>query len=227
MLKPDPPYWNDIQKHISIKSTTYEAVKSALLKINGIYNVNITSEAGKANIYVILDDSLTNSRKNQITDSNLKAQIWEALYFTCPVGTVFQGNILIDGMNENNQKIDYKISIGKRKYAYLKSKYKVRLENHIYLNIDSRIREIYTRIKNNNYGDMGISFEYQDFFAPVNEIKGMHCIDVSIAIKNNLNTKINEISKSHFKTNKDIQIKPNEILDLDFTADRLLIDITS
>ncbi|WP_434757555.1 DUF276 domain-containing protein (plasmid) [Borrelia puertoricensis] len=227
LLKPDAPYWKEIQKHISIKSTTYDAIKSALLNLNGISNVNIKSTAGKASIYLILDDSMMSEDKNQITNSNLKALIWETLYLTCPVGTVFEGDILIDGINSQNQKIDYKVSIGKRKYAYLKSKYKVNLENHIYLNIDSKIREIYTRIKNNNYTDMGISFEYQDFFAPVNEIKGVHCIDISIAIKDNLEVKITDINTSEFKQNENIQIQANEILDLDFNADRLLIDISS
>ncbi len=74
---------------------------------------------------------------------------------------------------------------------------------------------------------MGISFEYQDFFAPVNEIKGVHCIDVSVALKENLNTKINEINDNEFKNNENIQVEENEILDFDFTSDRLLINISS
>ncbi|ACH94028.1 DUF276 domain-containing protein [Borrelia duttonii] len=226
-IKPDSEYWQAIEKHISVKSTTYEAIKNSLLSINGITHANIKSTAGTASIYVIVDEEFMNSDKTQIEDTNLKANIWNILYLTCPIGTTFEGDIIIDGINNNNQRIEYKVSLGKKKYVYLKSKYKVNVKNHLYLNVDAKIRDIYTRIANNNYGDMGISFEYQDFFAPVNEIKGVHCIDVSVALKENLNTKINEINDSEFTNNENIQVEENEILDFDFTSDRLLINISS
>ncbi|AHH07011.1 Hypothetical protein BCD_0945 (plasmid) [Borrelia crocidurae DOU] len=226
-LKPDSTYWQAIKKHITIQSTTYEAVKSALLSLSGVRHANIKSSAGKVNIYLILEDEMMNNDKTEITSTALKAKIWDTLYLTCPVGTVFDGDILIDGLNDNNQKIDYKISFGKRKYAFLKIKYKVDLKNYMHLNVDSHIRNIYFRIKKNNYGDMGLSFEYQDFFAPVNEIKGVHCLNVSIAVKDDLNTKITAIESSEFKENQNVAIKDNEILDLEFTAERLIIDISS
>ncbi|WP_235048161.1 DUF276 domain-containing protein, partial [Borrelia persica] len=53
----------------------------------------------------MLEDEKMNSEKTQIIDTALKAKIWDTLYLTCPVGTVFDGDILIDGLNDNNQKI--------------------------------------------------------------------------------------------------------------------------
>ncbi|ACO38550.1 conserved hypothetical protein (plasmid) [Borreliella burgdorferi 29805] len=53
----------------------------------------------------------------------------------------------------------------------MKVKYKLDLKNYLCLKIDSQIRNIYFIIISNDYSDMEISFEYQDFFALINEGK--------------------------------------------------------
>ncbi|WP_210371861.1 DUF276 domain-containing protein, partial [Borreliella garinii] len=55
-MKPGGTYWAAIEKHISPKSTTYSAVRTALLNLNGVEYANIKSSAGKANIYLILKE---------------------------------------------------------------------------------------------------------------------------------------------------------------------------
>ncbi|UPA18542.1 DUF276 domain-containing protein [Borrelia puertoricensis] len=223
-LKPQGEYWKAIESHISVKSTTHEALRNAILNLPNVKYVNIVSTAGKANIYLIVNDTILNDSKNTIKDSTFKANLWEVLYSTIPSGTILEGDIDIDGINSHNQVKSYKVSLGKTKYIYLKVKYKLDLKNHIYLNIDMQIREIYRRIINNNYSDMGIGFEYQDFTAPVNEIKGIQGLKINACIKDNPETSISNISTSDFKENQDIEISPSEILNFSLT-DRLLIDI--
>ncbi|MBB6208606.1 hypothetical protein HNQ06_001136 [Borrelia lanei] len=139
---------------------------------------------------------------------------------------MLEGNIEIDGLNSTGQHKSYKISLGKRKYVYMKVKYKLDLKNYLYLNIDSQIRNIYSRIISNNYSDMGINFEYQDFFAPVNEIKGIKSIEIKACTKDADTENISSITESDFKKNEDIAIDDDTLL-LFNTTDRLLIDIDS
>ncbi|WP_424632744.1 DUF276 domain-containing protein [Borreliella lusitaniae] len=223
-MKPGGTYWTAIEKHISSKSTTYSAVRSALLNLDGIEYTNIKSSAGKANIYLILREDLLDTSKTNINKSEFKAKLWETLYLTTPSGTLLEGDIEIDGLNPTGQLKSYKISLGKRKYVYMKVKYKLDLKNYLYLNIDSQIRDIYFRIISNNYSDMGISFEYQDFFAPVNEVKGVKSIEIKVCVKDTDTQNISSITDSDFKKNEDITISDDTLL-LFNTVDRLLIDI--
>ncbi|WP_418456625.1 DUF276 domain-containing protein [Borreliella lusitaniae] len=223
-MKPGGTYWTAIEKHISSKSTTYSAVRSALLNLDGVEYTNIKSSAGKANIYLILREDLLDTSKTNINKSEFKAKLWETLYLTTPSGTLLEGDIEIDGLNPTGQLKSYKISLGKRKYVYMKVKYKLDLKNYLYLNIDSQIRNIYSRIISNNYSDMGISFEYQDFFAPVNEVKGVKSIEIKVCVKDTATQNISSITDSDFKKNEDITISDDTLL-LFNTVDRLLIDI--
>ncbi|WP_417861700.1 DUF276 domain-containing protein [Borreliella andersonii] len=225
-MRPGGTYWTAIEEHISSKSTTYSAVKSALLNLDGVEYTNIKSSAGKANIYLILKEDLLNTSKTNISNSEFKAKLWETLYLTTPSGTLLEGDIEIDGFNPTGQKKSYKISLGKRKYVYMKVKYKIDLKNYLYLNIDSQIRDIYSRIISNNYSDMGISFEYQDFFAPVNEVEGIRSMEIKICIKDTNIENISRITDSDFKKNEDIAITDDTMLIFN-TIDRLLIDIDS
>ncbi len=106
----------------------------------------------------------------------------------------------------------------------MRVKYKLDLKNYVYLNIDYQIRNIYSRIIANNYSDMRISFEYQDFFAPVNEVKGIRSMEIKAYVKDTDTESISKISDSDFQTNKDIAIT-NDTMLLFNTTDRLLIDI--
>ncbi|WP_215538993.1 DUF276 domain-containing protein [Borreliella bavariensis] len=223
-MKPGGTYWTAIEEHISSKSTTYSAVRTALLNLNGIEHANIKSSAGKANIYLILKKDLLDTTKTNINNPEFKAKLWETLYLTTPSGTLLDGDIEIDGLNSTGQLKSYKISLGKRKYVYMKVKYKLDLKNYLYLNVDSQIRNIYSRIILNNYSDMGISFEYQDFFAPVNEVKGIKFMEIKVCIKDTDTESISKISDSDFQTNKDIAINDDTML-LFNTTERLLIDI--
>ncbi|WP_210360682.1 DUF276 domain-containing protein [Borreliella valaisiana] len=223
-MKPGGTYWAAIEEHISSKSTTYSAVRNALLNLNGIEHANIKSSAGKANIYLILKEDLLETNKTNINNPEFKAKLWETLYLTTPSGTLLDGDIEIDGLNSTGQLKSYKISLGKRKYVYMKVKYKLDLKNYLYLNIDSQIRNIYSRIISNNYSDMGISFEYQDFFAPVNEVKGIRSMEIKAYVKDTDTQSISSISDGDFQTNKDIAVT-NDTMLLFNTTDRLLIDI--
>ncbi len=223
-MKPGGTYWAAIEEHISSKSTTYSAVRTALLNLTGVEHANIKSSAGKANIYLILKEDLLDSGKTNINNSEFKAQLWETLYLTTPSGTLLDGDIEIDGLNSTGQLKSYKISLGKRKYVYMKVKYKLDLKNYLYLNIDAQIRDIYSRIISNNYSDMGISFEYQDFFAPVNEVKGIRSMEIKAYVKDTDTQIISSISDGDFQTNKDIAVT-NDTMLLFNTTDRLLIDI--
>ncbi|WP_210368833.1 DUF276 domain-containing protein [Borreliella garinii] len=223
-MKPGGTYWCEIEKQISPKSTTHSAVKFALLNLDGVEYANIKSSAGKANIYLILKEDLLDSGKTNINNSEFKAQLWETLYLTTPSGTLLDGDIEIDGLNPTGQLKSYKISLGKRKYVYMKVKYKLDLKNYLYLNIDSQIRNIYSRIISNNYSDMGISFEYQDFFAPVNEVKGIKFMEIKVCVKDADTESISKISDGDFKKNQDIPITDDTILIFN-TTERLFIDI--
>ncbi|WP_425337320.1 DUF276 domain-containing protein [Borreliella tanukii] len=223
-MKPGGSYWSAIEEHISSKSATYSAVRAALLNLYGIEYANIKSSAGKANIYLILKEDLLDAGKTTINNPEFKAKLWETLYLTTPSGTLLEGDIEIDGLNPTGQLKSYKISLGKRKYVYMKVKYKLDLKNYLYLNIDSQIRNIYSRIISNNYSDMGISFEYQDFFAPVNEVKGIKFMEIKACVKDTDTESISKISDSDFQTNQDITITDDTMLIFN-TTERLLIGI--
>ncbi|WP_422850085.1 DUF276 domain-containing protein, partial [Borreliella afzelii] len=98
-MKPGGTYWAAIEEHISSKSTTYSAVRNALLNLNGIEHANIKSSAGKANIYLILKEDLLDTNKTNINNPEFKAKLWETLYLTTPSGTLLEGDIEIDGLN--------------------------------------------------------------------------------------------------------------------------------
>ncbi|WP_210379716.1 DUF276 domain-containing protein, partial [Borreliella garinii] len=68
-------------------STTYSAVRNALLNLNGIEYANIKSLAGKANIYLVLKEDLLETNKTNINNPKFKAKLWETLYLTTPSGT--------------------------------------------------------------------------------------------------------------------------------------------
>ncbi|WP_418906412.1 DUF276 domain-containing protein (plasmid) [Borreliella tanukii] len=223
-MKPGGSYWAAIEEHISSKSATYSAVRAALLNLYGVEYANIKSSAGKANIYLILKEDLLDAGKTTINNSEFKAKLWETLYLTTPSGTLLEGDIEIDGLNPTGQRKSYKISLGKRKYVYMKGKYKLDLKNYLYLNIDSQIRNIYSRIISNNYSDMGISFEYQDFFAPVNEVKGIKFMEIKACVKDTDAESISKISDSDFQANQDIAINDDTMLIFN-TTERLLIGI--
>ncbi|WP_425337178.1 DUF276 domain-containing protein [Borreliella tanukii] len=223
-MKPGGSYWSAIEEHISSKSATYSAVRAALLNLYGVEYANIKSSAGKANIYLILKEDLLDAGKTTINNPEFKAKLWETLYLTTPSGTLLEGDIEIDGLNPTGQLKSYKISLEKRKYVYMKVKYKLDLKNYLYLNIDSQIRNIYSRIISNNYSDMGISFEYQDFFAPVNEVKGIKFMEIKACIKDTDTKSISKISDSDFQTNQDIAINDDTMLIFN-TTERLLIGI--
>lgn len=223
-MKPGGSYWTAIEEHISSKSATYSAVRAALLNLNGIEYANIKSSAGKANIYLILKENLLDAGKTTINNPEFKAKLWETLYLTTPSGTLLEGDIEIDGLNPTGQLKSYKISLGKRKYVYMKVKYKLDLKNYLYLNIDSQIRDIYSRIISNNYADMGISFEYQDFFAPVNEVKGIKFMEISTCVKDTNTESISKINESDFQKNQDIAINDDTMLIFN-TTERLIIGI--
>ncbi|WP_418906357.1 DUF276 domain-containing protein (plasmid) [Borreliella tanukii] len=223
-MKPGGSYWSAIEEHISSKSATYSAVRAALLNLYGVEYANIKSSAGKANIYLILKEDLLDAGKTTINNSEFKAKLWETLYLTTPSGPLLEGDIEIDGLNPTGQRKSYKISLGKRKYVYMKVKYKLDLKNYLYLNIDSQIRNIYSRIISNNYSDMGISFEYQDFFAPVNEVKGIKFMEIKACVKDTDTESISKISDSDFQTNQDITITDDTMLIFN-TTERLLIGI--
>ncbi len=144
------------------------------------------------------------------------------MYLTTPSDTLLEGDIEIDGLNPTGQLKSYKRSLKKRKYVYMKAKYKLDLKNYPYLNIDSQIRNIYSRIISNNYSDMGISFEYQDFFATVNEVKGIKFMEISTCVKDT--DSISEISNSDFQKNQDIAINDDTMLIFN-TTERLIIGI--
>lgn len=137
---------------------------------------------------------------------------------------MLEEDIEIDGLNSTEQLKSYKISLNKRKYVYMKVKYKLDLKNYVYLNIDSQIRDIYSRIIANNYSDMGIDFEYQDFFDPVNEVKGIRSMKIKAYVKDTDTQRISSITDSNFQTNKDIAITDDTMLLFNATY-RLLIDI--
>ncbi|UPA15377.1 DUF276 domain-containing protein [Borrelia turicatae] len=220
-------FFQTIQKYITSNSITQPGVIKALLNLDKVEYANLTSEAGKVKIYLLLNESVLNSDKNQIQDSKFKANLWNMLYTTIPSGTNLEGEIEIDGMNEISQKKVYKVTLGKKKYLYLKVKYTLDIKNHTYLNIDRQIRTIYERIIKNNYSHMGISFKYQDFLAPVNEIKGISSMKIFALTKDDTSTNISDLS-SEFSNNenKDITIQPSDLLVFD-TTNQLIIDIES
>ncbi len=71
---------------------------------------------------------------------------------------------------------------------------------------------------------MGISFEYQDFFAPVNEVKGIKFMEISTCVKDTDTDSISKISDSDFKKNQDIAINDDTMLIFN-TTKRLIIGI--
>ncbi|ETZ18011.1 hypothetical protein BDCR2A_01206 [Borrelia duttonii CR2A] len=219
-LKEGGKYFKKLQHSLSIhKSSTYEAVKQALLAIPQIEYANIISSAGTIQIHIIFTKEY---RTLSAITQDIKIQIWKAIYNTAPCGTAFRGKIKLEFLNKNGQQKTYKFSLGIIKYAYLKVLYKTETES-IHKEIDENIREIYKKIFQNKYKDMGISFCYQDLLGPVSLLQGIRKMKIGIHTKENLNTKITEIKESEFQFNNDIEIKANELISFDENS-RLIIE---
>ncbi|WP_151060754.1 DUF276 domain-containing protein [Borreliella turdi] len=223
-IKENGSYFNALKEDLSTpKSSTYEAIRKALLNVDGVKHINILSGPGTINLYLILkDDCFKDKEKNEIKIET-KQNIWKAIYYTAPSGTVFKGNIEIEFLNKHNQKKTYKFSLGKKKYAYLKAIYKTEAKDAIYKEIDAQIRDIYNKILTEKYLEMGTSLRYQDFLAPVSIIRGIKELRIGTCIKNDNTKKITELSGSDFTFNKDENTKENEIIIFD-TNKRLLIN---
>ncbi|AWG43319.1 hypothetical protein CR532_04800 (plasmid) [Candidatus Borreliella tachyglossi] len=220
-LKEGGTYFKSLQESLSIpKSSTYEAIKHALLMIEGVTHANIISTAGTIEIHIIFNPHWS---KNPLIDTETQMNIWKAIYYTSPSGTVFKGQNEVTFLNKDGQKKSYKFSLGKVKYAYLKALYKTETQEATYKSIAEQIREIYKNIITEKYKDMGISFRYQDFLSPVGLIRGIGSIRIGICIKESLDTKITEIDENNFTFDKDFKIKESELLSFDPNL-RLLID---
>ncbi|WAZ71027.1 DUF276 domain-containing protein (plasmid) [Borrelia miyamotoi] len=223
-MQPVVEFFGSIQQHITSNTITHHGVIKALLNLDKVKYANLSSEADKVKIYLILNESVLSPGKDQIKDSLFKANLYSTLYTSIPSGTILEGELDINGRNDNNQITTYKVTLGKKKYLYLKVKYTLDIKNHNYLNIDKQIRDIYNRIITNNYSNMGTHFEYQDFTAPVNEIKGIKSIKIYAVTKDDTTTSISSISDFESNLNKDINVEPSQLLVFD-TTNRLIIDI--
>ncbi|AHH11060.1 DUF276 domain-containing protein (plasmid) [Borrelia coriaceae] len=219
-LKEEGTYFKSLQKSLSIpKSSTYEAIKQTLLAIPHVEYANIISSSGIIKIYIIFTPEYI---KDGIIDNETQKNIWQAIYYTAPSGTKFQGKIQLDFLNNNGQKKIYKFSLGTTKYAYLKILYETESETP-YKEVDGQIREIYTKMIQNKYKDMGISFRHQDFLNPVSLIQGIKKMRIGICIKDDLETKITQIKENEFNFNTDVEIQENALISFD-TNLRLIID---
>nr|WKT13984.1 DUF276 domain-containing protein [Borrelia sp. BU AG58] len=220
-IKEGGTYFKKLQESLSVpKSSTHEAIKKALLMIQGVKHANLISSAGIIEIYIILKPEYF---KDKIIAIETQKNIWEAIYHTAPSGTLFKGEKKVEFLNKDGQKKIYKFSLGVVKYAYLKVLYKTEIQETVYKEISDQIKQIYKKIIEKRYKDMGISFRHQDFLAPVSLIWGIECIRIGIYTKENLNTKITEIQDSDFQFNKDLEIKDNEIISFDENS-RLIIE---
>ncbi|MCD2371413.1 DUF276 domain-containing protein [Borreliella burgdorferi] len=223
-IKENGSYFNALKEDLSTpKSSTYEAIRKALLNVEGVKHINILSGPGTINLYLILQDDCFQDQEKKQIKIETKQNIWQAIYYTAPSGTVFKGDIEIEFLNKHNQKKTYKFSLGKKKYAYLKVVYKTEAKDAIYKEIDTQIRDIYNKILTDKYIEMGTSLRYQDFLAPVSIIRGIKELKIGICIKNDETKKITQLNDSDFTFNKDENTKENEIIIFD-TNKRLLIN---
>ncbi|MCD2320661.1 DUF276 domain-containing protein [Borreliella burgdorferi] len=223
-IKENGSYFNALKEDLSTpKSSTYEAIRKALLNVEGVKHINILSGPGTINLYLILQDDCFQDQEKKQIKIETKQNIWQAIYYTAPSGTVFKGDIEIEFLNKHNQKKTYKFSLGKKKYAYLKVVYKTEAKDAIYKEIDTQIRDIYNKILTDKYIEMGTSLRYQDFLAPVSIIRGIKELKIGICIKNDETKKITQLSDSDFTFNKDENTKENEIIIFN-TNKRLLIN---
>ncbi|PRR18490.1 DUF276 domain-containing protein [Borreliella burgdorferi] len=223
-IKENGSYFNALKEDLSTpKSSTYEAIRKALLNVEGVKHINILSGPGTINLYLILQDDCFQDQEKKQIKIETKQNIWQAIYYTAPSGTVFKGDIEIEFLNKHNQKKTYKFSLGKKKYAYLKAVYKTEAKDAIYKEIDTQIRDIYNKILTDKYIEMGTSLRYQDFLAPVSIIRGIKELKIGICTKNDETKKITQLSDSDFTFNKDENTKENEIIIFD-TNKRLLIN---
>lgn len=223
-IKENGSYFNALKEDLSTpKSSTYEAIRKALLNVEGVKHINILSGPGTINLYLILQDDCFQDQEKKQIKIETKQNIWQAIYYTAPSGTVFKGDIEIEFLNKHNQKKTYKFSLGKKKYAYLKVVYKTEAKNAIYKEIDTQIRDIYNKILTDKYIEMGTSLRYQDFLAPVSIIRGIKELKIGICIKNDETKKITQLNDSDFTFNKDENTKEDEIIIFN-TNKRLLIN---
>ncbi|PRQ93598.1 hypothetical protein CV695_04610 [Borreliella burgdorferi] len=223
-IKENGSYFNALKEDLSTpKSSTYEAIRKALLNVEGVKHINILSGPGTINLYLILQDDCFQDQEKKQIKIETKQNIWQAIYYTAPSGTVFKGDIEIEFLNKHNQKKTYKFSLGKKKYAYLKAVYKTEAKDAIYKEIDTQIRDIYNKILTDKYIEMGTSLRYQDFLAPVSIIRGIKELKIGICIKNDETKKITQLNDSDFTFNKDENTKENEIIIFN-TNKRLLIN---
>ncbi|ABH02132.1 DUF276 domain-containing protein [Borreliella afzelii] len=223
-IKENGSYFNALKEDLSTpKSSTYEAIRKALLGVEKVKHINIVSGPGTIALYLILQDDCFQDKEKKQIKIETKQNIWQAIYYTAPSGTVFKGDIEIEFLNKHNQKKTYKFSLGEKKYAYLKAIYKTEAKDAIYKEIDTQIRDIYNKILTEKYTEMGTSLRYQDFLAPVSIIRGIKELRIGTCIKSDDTKKITELSESDFTFNKDENIKENEIIIFD-TNKRLLIN---
>ncbi|PRR17253.1 DUF276 domain-containing protein [Borreliella burgdorferi] len=223
-IKENGSYFNALKEDLSTpKSSTYEAIRKALLNVEGVKHINILSGPGTINLYLILQDDCFQDQEKKQIKIETKQNIWQAIYYTAPSGTVFKGDIEIEFLNKHNQKKTYKFSLGKKKYAYLKVVYKTEAKDAIYKEIDTQIRDIYNKILTDKYIEMGTSLRYQDFLAPVSIIRGIKELKIGICIKNDETKKITQLNDSDFTFNKDENTKEDEIIIFN-TNKRLLIN---
>ncbi|WP_434239344.1 DUF276 domain-containing protein (plasmid) [Borreliella burgdorferi] len=223
-IKENGSYFNALKEDLSTpKSSTYEAIRKALLNVEGVKHINILSGPGTINLYLILQDDCFQDQEKKQIKIETKQNIWQAIYYTAPSGTVFKGDIEIEFLNKHNQKKTYKFSLGKKKYAYLKVVYKTEAKDAIYKKIDTQIRDIYNKILTDKYIEMGTSLRYQDFLAPVSIIRGIKELKIGICIKNDETKKITQLNDSDFTFNKDENTKEDEIIIFN-TNKRLLIN---
>ncbi len=105
-IKENGSYFNALKEGLSTpKSSTQEAIRKALISVvDGVKHINILSGPGTISLYLILkDDCFIDKEKNQIKIET-KQNIWQAIYYTAPSGTVFKGNIEIEFLSKHNQK---------------------------------------------------------------------------------------------------------------------------
>ncbi|WKC58464.1 DUF276 domain-containing protein [Borrelia sp. P9F1] len=206
-------------------SSTFDAVRKAFLEIDGVRYCNLTSGAGVIALFLLITDKnyFINGDLKTL-DTKIKNQIWEVFYKVMPCGTAFLGDITVDGLNDMRQNKTYKFSLGTPKYVYMKVYYKINHKDYIHIDIDTKLREIYKQIIDENYKDMGIDYAYQDFLAPVSMIKGIKSIRVGTIVKEDETTESKSIQDSQYTFNQDIEVKPNQMLLFDI-KERLLIDI--
>ncbi len=104
-IKENGSYFNALKEDLSTpKSSTYEAIRKALLGVEKVKHINIVSGPGTIALYLILQDDCFQDKEKKQIKIETKQNIWQAIYYTAPSGTVFKGDIEIEFLNKHNQK---------------------------------------------------------------------------------------------------------------------------